>query len=687
MSPVSVTFSRTVRRLRFQFSTAFAAGAFLAVTAVLFAFGIERSEGLRLPLAAVWAAAVSPVLPALAAFLAMDVWSDERQTGRIDLLLSVAVRERDFVVGKFLGAWSVLLCVVLVSLLSTLGALWHYAPAALSGARLADFVLAFGILALQGALWVAVSVAASAVFFHAAAAAVASIMLTIALPRGLWAAARAWSDSGREGFGEMLLDAHVVDFSSGLVSTGVLVSYLVLTVVFIFLAGKMVASYRMVGRGARGIRISTVFAAILSLVFSGFAIALAFRLDVQVDLPFAGMSASFSPRTRSVLADIGGELTVTCFLPRSDPRFRPVDRFLRQLKREAESVGASRVVVRYVDPRWDIGAAERLVRRGVEESSLVFERGRRLAVLPLRDGYGERACASTIRRRMTPPTRRNVYWTKGHGESAFDAYGAFGMSDIARDLAREGYMNKPIDFSADKAVPSDCALVVVSGASHDFSRAELGRLEAYLHSGGRLLVLLSSPLEGVSSLLASWGVRIGDTPRAEGKTLSGTDVVVSDFSEHEISAPLRGERLVLERPLSFAPSAAAEGGAGADRISFMPVASFDGAALAAVVERGAGAGSDLAVRPTRIVVVGDASFAMNGSLAARANANRDFFLNCIAFLSGTDAGGSSGTGGGVLEFEMDRSARRRHLICSVFAVPGIVFVLLALAALLKRRRS
>jgi DNA-binding IscR family transcriptional regulator len=220
------------------------------------------------------------------------------------------------------------------------------------------------------------------------------------------------------------------------------------------------------------------------------------------------------------------------------------------------------------------------------------------------------------------------------------------MSDIARDLAREGYVNETIDLTVDKPVPADCALVVVSGARHDFSRAELGRIEAYLHSGGRLLVLLSTPLESLSSVLASWGVRPGDSLRSDVKTISGTDVVVSDFADHVISAPLKGERLVLERPLSFAPSAAAEGGTGADRISFTGVASAGGVALAAVAERGEGAGNDLAIRPTRIVVVGDASFAMNGSLAARANANRDFFLNCIAFLSGTDSGGSSGKGGG-----------------------------------------
>ena len=685
MSPIRVTFDRTAKRLQTQMSTAFAYGAFLAVSAVLFAFGLEHAEGARLSVAAVWATAVSPVLPVLSALLAMDVWSDERQTGRIDLLLTVSVREGDFVLGKFLGALAHLVVATVISFVASFGFLWYYAPSALADASAGDFASAFAILAVQGALWCAVSVAASAVFYHAAAAAVAAVMLTVAVPRGLWAAMMAWSDAGRSAFGEMPLDAHVVDFATGLVSTGVLVSYLALTCVFLFLAVKVVSSYRLVGRGARSIRFSTGVAVVLSFVFAAMAIALAVRLDVKFDLPVAGSSTTFSPRTLKVLAEAGDDLTVTCFLPRSDSRFRPVGRFLRQLRREAESVGASRVSIRFVDPLWDLGAAERLVRRGAEEASLVFERGRRLEVLPLREGYGESACASTIRRIMTPPTRKNVYWTKGHGESLFDTYGTFGMSDIARDLAREGYRNEAIDLTVDKPVPADCALIVVSGARNDFSRAELGRIEAYLHSGGRLLVLLSTPLEGLSSVLASWGIRPGDSPRSAGKTISGTDVVVSDFADHVISAPLKGERLVLERPLSFAPSAAAESGAGADRISFMTVASDGGVALAAAAERGAGAGSDLAVRPTRIVAVGDASFAMNGSLSARANANRDFFLNCIAFLSGTDASGSSGKGGGVLASNMDRQSRRRHLIWSALVVPAFVFLLMTAVVLVRRR--
>ena len=77
MSPVRVTWNRTIGRARSLYSTAFAVGAFLAASAVLFAFKLDAAEGVSLSIASVWAMSVAPFLPALAAFLAMDVWSDE----------------------------------------------------------------------------------------------------------------------------------------------------------------------------------------------------------------------------------------------------------------------------------------------------------------------------------------------------------------------------------------------------------------------------------------------------------------------------------------------------------------------------------------------------------------------------------------------------------------------------------
>jgi hypothetical protein len=162
-------------------------------------------------------------------------------------------------------------------------------------------------------------------------------------------------------------------------------------------------------------------------------------------------------------------------------------------------------------------------------------------------------------------------------------------------------------------------------------------------------------------------------------------VIVSDFSGHELSAPLKGSRLVLGKPVSFAPSAVADAGTDAGKIEFHPLAKVCDETVAAAVERGAIAGSDIAVRPTRIVAVGDASFVMNGMLSARANANRDFFLNCIAYLSGSGSFDTGGVEAGVLTSGMDRLERGRYLLFGSLIAPVAVF--LTLLAIFGRRRS
>ena len=684
MSPIGVTCRRTISRALGFYSVVLAIGGFVCCLAGVFAVALEKAEGGTLSLATVWAAAVSPLLPVLAAFLAMDVWSDERRSGNIDLLLTAAVRERDYVIGKFLGVWMLLLLSLLLAFAATVGVLFFFSPSALAHGGFGGFLPALFILAVQGLLWSAFSMAVSVLFGHAATAACTSVALLVVVPRALWYGLREWSSFGRTVFAEMPFDAHAVDFASGVLSTGSLAFYVIGTVTMLFVASKGVLMLRLVGRGARLARATSVLAMFLAFLAAGLAVGLALRLDMTFDIHPGESSVGFSPRTRSILADAGGQIAVTAYMPRSDARFRSVSHFLRMLHREAKATGVTRCEVRYVDPLWDLGAAERLVRRGVVEPSIVFEKGHRIVIMPLSDGYGERVCAAAMRRLITPPQRRNVYWTRGHGEIAFDDYGAFGMSDIARDLMREGYRNETIDLSRDAPVPGDCALIVVSGAREDLSRAELGRLESYLREGGRLLVLLGSErANGLVSLLSAWGVRPERRPLAGTATHSGSDVLVSEFADHVVSAPLKGSRIVLENPIAFIPSSVA--GTGVDHLEFTPLASVASVAVVASVERGVGAGSDLAIRPTRIVAVGDAGFALNGSLPVRANANRDFFLNCVAYLAGIDSSGSSGVNADLLVVGLDRRALLAFVLFSAGLLPGS-FVLLMFVRVFARRR-
>ena len=687
MSAVRITALRTVGRARNLLSTAFAIAGFLSASALFFAYRLEAAEGSGLSASVLWASSVALVLPALAALLAMDVWSEERLSGRMDALLSLAVRERDYVIGKFLGVLAVTTGALLLSLLGTVGTLLLLAPRTLDGSGFGGFLMALVALFAPSVLWCAVCVALSAMFRSAASVACASLLLTVVLPRGVWAGLMHWSSAGRLVFGEFPLDAHVVDIASGILPIGTVLAYFVLAGATLLVASQLIAASRLTGRRALGLRCSTGVTMVLAVAVSALALPVLQKVNPTVDFSVPG-SIKLSQRTRSIITESSGSVSVTCFLQRDDVRFRTVGRLLRRLQRESESLGGARSALRFVDPRWDIGAAERLVRNGVSEESLVFEKGRRRVVLPFNEGCGERACASAIRQISSPLQRRSVYWTVGHGESSFDSYDAFGMSDIVRELHGEGFQNEKLDLATAQQIPGDCALILIAGAKDDFSRAELGRLDAYLRAGGRLLVLSGSASSGgISALLPSWGIRPSDVRIKDAKTLSGSDILVSDFADHPIAAPLKGSRIVLERPISFSPSAVIGKGSGADSIAFRPVARAGASIVVASVERGGRAGSDVALRPTRIVVIGDSSFVLNGSLTARASANRDFFSNCVAYLAGVESHGSGEDGAGTLRSGLDREGRLRHALYSSGAVPAFVFLVLAAVASRRRNRT
>ena len=227
----------------------------------------------------------------------------------------------------------------------------------------------------------------------------------------------------------------------------------------------------------------------------------------------------------------------------------------------------------------------------------------------------------------------------------------------------------------------------MAGAREPFSRSELTRLDSYLRGGGRLLVMMGPSAEGgVASMLPAWGIRPLASALAGARTVSGTDVVVSDFADHVVSSGMAGSRLLLEKPLSFGPSAVAGSGSGADRLEFSSVARVGGSCLVAAVERGGAVGADLAVRPARIVAIGDPSFVSNGPLAVRGNANGTFFVNAVSYLSGTDVSGGEPEPG-VLASGLGRAERMRFLQISALVFPGLVFLLSAAGVLLRRGRK
>lgn len=713
---IRVIFARTFGCLWTSPMTAFSVAGFLALTGTFFTRALAHGDGGTMPVEALWAAAAVPFLPVLAALLTMRLVADERASGRLELLLTAPVLERDIVIGKYLGA--LLMCGLTLCLYLAVPVvlLPVCAPAFRGVLSLLSFLPAFLALLLQCALWCAVGSLASSCFRHAAIAAFASLILMLALPHAAFEMATAWSPILRMKFASMPFEAHIIDLATGLVRFSTLVFYSALTCFALFAASKAVAAARFRGRAARGMRFSTIVVILLGFVFVGLVAMLALRVDFVFELPFRSDVETTSARTRQILAETHGSVHVTCFLPRRAPEFRMVDRLLRGLEMTARSVAGADLAIEYVDPRWELGRAVALVREGAEEGTLVFRRGNRRVMVPVSDLFfgmtnnvvavgessiftGEAACASALQQLSLPALRETVYWTTGHGEMSYTSYDPVnGMSDIARELRRDGYRLGLLDLTASPAVPDDCAALVVAGAREPFSKVEVARLEGWLRAGGRLLVLAASgPNAGVGALLADLGVKVLPYQVVSPRTLSGADVVVRDFAEHAVTRPLIGGTAVFGGavPLAATPAAQVEGAVytelartdsaawGESEPSVRPwtrdATSEPGGplALAVAVERG-GDAKEIALRPMRLVVVGDASFVSNGALALRGNANRDVFLNSLAWLSGLDALTASRAPGNVVTTGMDSSGWLRF---GLLAASGPSFLALLVGCL------
>ena len=721
---VRVIFARTFGRLAPSATTALAVAGFLALAGAFFVRALFYGDGGSTPIAALWAVAATPFLPVLAALLTMRLVADERASGRLDLLLTAPIRERDIILGKLLGAFAVLGVAVGLYLLMPLVLLPACSPALRGEISFVAFGPAMAALLLQGLLWCATGLFASACFRHAAAAAFVSLLLMLALPYAIFAGATAWAPVLRAHYVAMPYETHIVDLATGLISFATLVFYVALTCFAVFAATKALARIRLRGRPPRGLRASTAFVTLLAFVFTCLVVAFAMRLEFSFELPVRAGEVRMSARTRQILADAQGDVRVTCFLPRKAPTFRVVSRLLRGLEAAARREGGAHLTVDYVDPRWELGRAVDLVRAGAEEGSLLFRRGNRRITLPLGDLFspatnqavmvgadalfaGESACASALQRLSLPASPEVVYWTTGHGEASFDSYDpVYGLSDIARDLRRDGYTLEKLDLTSAVAVPENCAALVVAGAREPFSRLEATRLEGWLRSGGRLLVLAApGPNAGVGALLADLGVKILPYTVISPRTLTGLDVVARDFAEHAITRPLVGSTLVFDGAVPLAATTAAQ----AEGTTFTELVKSDAAAwgesepavrpwtrdastepagplaLAVALERGGDVSRDVALRPTRLVVFGDASFVANGALAQRANANRDVFLNALAWLAGLDALTAPRTPGNTVEAGMDRARWVRFGSVSVVGLPLAVLLLGLVAAWRKGR--
>lgn len=476
-------------------------------------------------------------------------------------------------------------------------------------------------------------------------------------------------------------------------------------------------------------------------LFTGISLAVAMGLAVAALLLFNLLASRYhrrwdvsqsgfyrlSPRTEAIVRGIPVNVDVTAFFQKSHPLYEDVRLLLETYMAAAGDAKPVRFRVEFVDPDRDLGRARELSARYDlrQANTIVFDaEGRRKYVdaKELADveyvlrgaaeldkrivGFkGEEAFSSailTVSQTVVPV----VYMLTGHGEKDPMDYGQqFGYSSIARAIRRDNIALKPLSLDQ-RGVPADAAAVIVAGPERRLSPAELDILGAYLNRGGRMLCLLDPGVRtGLEPLLLDWGVKLAADVVVGPRTLTGRELLVSDYGNHPASRQMRQLATVFYMPRSV-ESAAAEAG-GADRPRFTALAfttdeswaetdlrqhpaKFDPSVdrkgpvtVVAAVEKGTGAAVGL--RATRLVVAGDSYFVANGALDSGSGANSDMLLGVLNWLLERETVLAVGQKKpGVWNLDMDRHAIRRAHVYIVGVLPGI-FAVLGLLVWFRRR--
>lgn len=673
---------RSLVRMFRQFTTVFAFLAFLSALGALFADGLFAAEGTVVSTPSIWALSVVRVLPVLVALLTMRLWSDDGIAERMEADLVVPVPERVFAYGRFAAAYVAVLFALMLSLAVPLVVLPKCSAILSSQLRFVRFIPAFAVLAVFALPVTAIGSMIGVVFRNAISAAVATVAITYVVPLAAYRALFSWSPAVRQKFAESPVLSQIADAADGFLSFGFVVVALAFTVLALFIASKAFALRRIAGGGRGLLKVSSVTAMLSALLSATLLSLLAIRMDFMIEWPGAVRTASVSARTREILSEIVHPVRISACMRRDSSGFLPIARLLRLVEAKSRSLAGAGVTCEFVDPRWDPNAAVRIVRSGAGDNSIVFTSGRRRIVVPAKD-FDEGACASAIQRLSLPARSETILFTTGHGEPAIDDFGPSGLGDAVRALRQDGY-RVGSHFSLTSSVPRECSVLVVVGACTPFSTSELRDIGLFISQGGRLLVADTGlPQSGIRPILDRLGITAasGDAPPVG--TTDGSDIIASDFGDHAVSSPLHGSAVIFA-PDALRFSLPAASAANAHGFSLVPLCPAGDSAFAVAAEKGAVLRNDLAIRPARIVVIGDRSFFLNRTLVSRANANRDFFLNAVAWLAGLDVSGAVGVADNVLSVRMDRSDRIRFLVCSSVAFPFLVAVF---AVLLQRRRG
>lgn len=413
------------------------------------------------------------------------------------------------------------------------------------------------------------------------------------------------------------------------------------------------------------------------------------RRDYSNDAKF-----TLAEQTKRAIEDARGKLRFILFYSAASPSYASLEALLKEYQYHASSgKRRTEILVETVDPYRNLARAQELqntYKFGASENVVIIEYEGRSKILSESDlaeydesgvmlgeaprmvaFKGEAALTGAIIE-LLQDRRGKVYFVDGLGglTPAAEPSGAPGatppdeskIETLRQFIERQFISVATLNLGAIDAIPPDADAVILAGPRYDLSEREAALLDRYWNqSSGRLILLLNpdAPTPRLKGFLAGLGVTprddrvlrtidmqtvVGILRDVTGNYLTGSPTTVGlggvdglfigGTQSLDVRKPLEGEGLDIKVVVKSADGFWGEtryGLSQGEPVVFLPKEDHPGPlALAATVEKGGVGDKRVKVNSSRLLVVGNATFATDKALTP---ANLDFLLNTINWMA------------------------------------------------------
>jgi ABC-type uncharacterized transport system involved in gliding motility auxiliary subunit len=425
-----------------------------------------------------------------------------------------------------------------------------------------------------------------------------------------------------------------------LISGGILIA--------ISLAMNFGAIMQFFGKRSSRLGANTAVMSLAVLAILGIINFFGFRHHKRLDLTSEQLY-SLSDQTRKIVAGLKQDVKVIKIDKKDEGGLRDTMEEYRNISK--------RISYELIDPQQKLDIAQKYKVQSLGETLVVSgERTERLTE------PSEQTLTNAILK-VTREKLKTICFIEDHGERSVAASGGEGFSALAGGLKNENYETKTINLATGN-VEGGCDVLILAGPQKPLSPPEATAIAKYLDDGGKTLMMLDPDTDPHNSgnaitagavspvpvdLLKNWNIAVGNETVLEQNAmgqlagLGPASPIVRPTTTHPITKDIRGATIFpFARPVKVADASKTEisttellktssSSWGETNIRNGEARFDEGTDQKGPISIGVAASKKIGEKEARLVIIGDSTFASNGTVGQAANA--DLILNTINWLA------------------------------------------------------